>query len=70
MSLSQEQKDYLIKLCNELSIDALLKLKKGNIKGIKDFNTKLIDPLLIAEHEEMKEILKECIRRRNMQIEH
>lgn len=66
MPLSQEQRDYLTKLCNELSIDSLLQLKKGNIKGIKDFDTKLIDPLLIIEHEEMKEILKECSRRRNM----
>jgi len=66
MPLSQEQKEYLTILCNELSIDSLLQLKKGNIKGIKDFNTKLIDPALIEEHEEMKEILKECIRRRNM----
>jgi hypothetical protein len=65
MALSEEQKHYLNHLCDTLSINALVELKKGNIEGIKDFNTKLIDPNLIAEHEEMKEILKECINRRN-----
>lgn len=64
MSLSKEQKEYLEGLCRKLSDDALLKLKKGNIEGIKDFNTKLIDPDLIEEHKEMKEIIKREFNRR------
>lgn len=65
MPLTEEQKDYLRKLCKTLSLDALVKLKKGNIEGIKDFDTKKIDPYLIKEHEEMKEIIKEEINLRN-----
>lgn len=65
MALSEEQKIYLDYLCKDLSLDALVKLKKGNIRGIKDFNTKIIDPDLIKENMEMKEILKKCINIRN-----
>ena len=65
MALSVQQIEYLEKLCTELSIKSLVELKKGNIKGIKDFNTKLIEPDLIAEHLEMKEIIKKCINTKN-----
>jgi len=68
MSLSKNQKDYLSNLCEIHSIDDLLKLKKGNIEGIRDFNTKLIDPDLIAEHKEMKEIIKKAINKKNQEL--
>ncbi|MFA6599184.1 MAG: hypothetical protein WCS69_15785 [Ignavibacteriaceae bacterium] len=65
MALTQEQKTYLDNLCLSLSIDSLLQLKKGNINGIDDFNTKLIDSDLISEHKEMKEIIKKHINIKN-----
>ena len=65
MCLSEEQKKYLESLCSKASLDELIKLKKGNIEGIKDFKTKLIDPELIIEHEDMKEILKKWINIKN-----
>ncbi|MDP2302072.1 MAG: hypothetical protein Q8N03_06585 [Ignavibacteria bacterium] len=65
MALSADQIDYLEKLCLSLSLDSLVQLKKGNIKGIKDFDTKMIDPDLIAEHKEMKEIIKKYINLKN-----
>lgn len=61
MALSENQKIYLENLCSSLSLDSLVQLKKGNIKVIKDFDTKMIDFDLIAEHKEMKEIIKKCI---------
>ena len=66
MTLSREQKENLKQLCRDLSLNSLVELKKGNIEGIKDFNTKLIDPDLIREHKEMKEIIKKEIMKRNM----
>lgn len=65
IALSLQQKEYLENLCATLSLESLVELKKGNIKGIKDFNTKLIDPDLIAEHKEMKEIIKKYINIKN-----
>jgi len=65
MPLSKEQKEHLNQLCKDLSLNNLVELKKGNIEGIKDFNTKLIDPDLIVEHNEMKEIIKKEIMKRN-----
>ncbi len=65
MSLTTDQRKYLTDLCKTLSTDSLLKLKKGNIAGIKDFDTKKIDPDLIEEHKEMKEIIKKEINIRN-----
>lgn len=66
MSLTEGQKKYLIVLCKTLSIESLLKLKKGNIEGIKDFNTYLIDPNLIREHKEMLNIINNEIRKRRI----
>ena len=68
MSLSKQQLERLKDLCEKLSLDALLKLKKGNIEGIKDFNNKEIDPDLIAEHKEMKEIIKKAINKKNQEL--
>lgn len=48
-----------------LSDDALSKLKNGNIRGIKDFETKAIDEGLNEEHDIMKELIKKEINRRN-----
>lgn len=67
MALSNDQIEYLNFLGRTASIDSLVDLKKGNIKGIKDFDTKKIDPALIAEHAEMKEILKRWINKRQRQ---
>ena len=67
MALSNEQRDYLESLGQVLSIESLVELKKGNIAGIKDFNTKLIDPDLINENKEMKEILKRFINKKRNQ---
>ena len=68
MGLSKKQVKYLNTLCEKLSINALVSLKKGNIEGIKDFNTKLIDPDLIEEHKEMKEIIKKWINKKNREL--
>jgi hypothetical protein len=65
MALSTQQKEYVNNPCESLSLEALVELKKGNIKGIKDFNTKLIDRDLISEHIEMKEIIKKYINIKN-----
>lgn len=65
MALSENQKIYLENLCSSLSLASLVQLKKGNIKGIKDFDTKMIDSDLISEHKEMKEIIKKYINLKN-----
>ena len=64
MTLSNEQREYLEFLGQVLSVESLVEFKKGNIVGIKNFNTKLIDPDLINENKEMKEILKRIINKK------
>ncbi|MDH3292049.1 MAG: hypothetical protein OEQ75_13655 [Gemmatimonadota bacterium] len=63
--LSKDQLAELERLVRELSDDALSKLKSGNIEGVRDRLSREIDPDLIAEHDEMKEIIKAEFRRRN-----
>lgn len=65
MSLYEKQLKELKRICSKLSLENLVNLKIGNIKGIKNIRTKELDIELIRQHKEMKEIIKKEINKRN-----